>query len=329
MKKNGVLLTGAAARISQEVAVLDLLISGGLEIKQDKTLLAGYSSGSLNLLALNACFRDESPLCWNTFYKENILFKLKDNDVFELFPLTGKSILNTAPFRTFLGGILNDMNFNSYGDLPFQSFVITSQYSGLSTYWADNRNPGNAQLSPVDLFMASTSIPVLLPAQQIGNTIPNAQRNFPDGEFVDGGTWGSFVNYNAQLENYVKVNGPMEELHIVSPMRETADDLNKTKTSLLKKFEALISHLDHSKFQESFHIGLDHFLDFVTGLNTLNADNHIAENIYISMPAMNENTGFLSFGKQQSTYEQVHDWLTGEGKAQMRVPIGEFIRLNS
>lgn len=59
MVKNGIFLTGAAARISQEVAVLDILMADGLEINQDKTLLVGYSSGAMNLLALNGCFREK------------------------------------------------------------------------------------------------------------------------------------------------------------------------------------------------------------------------------------------------------------------------------
>ena len=55
--KTAVLLTGAAARISQEVAMLDQLRDKkGLVLSQDETLLTGFSSGSLNLAAINACF---------------------------------------------------------------------------------------------------------------------------------------------------------------------------------------------------------------------------------------------------------------------------------
>jgi len=328
MKKNGILLTGAAARISQEVAILDLLISEGLEIKQDKTLLAGYSSGALNLLAMNGCFRDTSPLCWNEYYKKKILFSLRDKDVFKLFPLTGKSILNTAPFRVYLSAILNDMKFNTYGELPFKSFVITSQYSGFSTHWADNRHPGHAHLSPLDLFMASTAIPVVLPSQEINSTIKDAPRDFPEGEFIDGGTWGAFTNYNTQLEDYIKENGVLEELHILSPMRETEDDFIKTKKSFLKELEALtkLNHDHHHEFGQSFNVGFGQFLTFVKGLNELNANNQIAENIYVSIPAMNDNTGFFSFGEQESTYQQVHDWMSGDGKSQLKVPVADFIQ---
>ncbi len=63
--KTAVLLTGAAARISQEVAMLDKLMDPkgcGLKISQDDTLVAGFSSGSLNLAAINACLAQEVNL---------------------------------------------------------------------------------------------------------------------------------------------------------------------------------------------------------------------------------------------------------------------------
>ncbi len=68
--KNLIMVTGAAARISQEVACIDKLRSEkGLRISQKDTMLAGFSSGSLNLLALNACFRDKAPLSWAMIIK--------------------------------------------------------------------------------------------------------------------------------------------------------------------------------------------------------------------------------------------------------------------
>jgi len=327
MVKNGIMLTGAAARISQEVAIIDLLIADGLEINQNNTLLTGYSSGALNLLALNGCFKNDSDLSWHTYYKENILFNLRDKDVFELLPLTGDSVLNTAPFRGFLSAILDDMKFESFGDLPFKSFVITSQYTDVSTHWADNKNPGSAQLKPIDLFMASTAIPVALPPQTIASLNSNPPRNFPQGEFIDGGTWGSFVNYDSQLPNFIKENGVLDELHIISPMRESAAQQHETKKSFLEKLGVLklLSGVEHDKFENTYNIGIGQFLTFVKGLNDLNGTNQIAKNIYITIPFMNANTGFFDFGKQESTYNTVYDWLTGDGKNQLKVPIADFL----
>lgn len=329
MIKNGILLTGAAARISQEVAVLDLLFADGLKISQDESFLVGYSSGAMNLLALNGCFRKENPLDWNTYYKEKILFQLKDSDVFEIFPRTGKSLLNTAPFRPFLGGILNDMGFNSFGALPFRSYVLTSQVQDLATYWANNQKPGHGQLDPTDLFMASTSIPVVLPSQEVKNTDGSVNRDFPMGEFIDGGTWGAFKNYANELGDFIKKNGPMEELHVISPMRETLEELESTKNHLIKKHSIIeTAKIDLTNFKKHFKIGLQEFLTFLSSLNTLNAKKDISQEIFVSLPAMKKNTGILSFGKQKETYDTVHDWLSGEGKDQLKVPIADFLRQN-
>ena len=329
MIKNGILLTGAAARISQEVAVLDILMADGLEINQDKTLLVGYSSGAMNLLALNGCFRNTKPLSWNNYYKDKVLFKLKEKNVFTLLPPTGKSILNTAPFRPFLGNILKDMGFNSYGDLPFKSYVITSQVHQLATYWANNQNPGHAQLDPTDLFMASTSIPVVLPSQEIKNTKNSVNRDFPLGEFIDGGTWGAFKNYADELVQFVQKNGALDELHILSPMRESDNELHETKKSLIKGLGVIENaENDLTSFKKYFKIGLNEYLTFVAGLNKLNANNEIASKIFVSMPAMKKNTPILSFGQQKKTYDTVYEWLTGDGKDQVKVPIDKFLKQN-
>ena len=79
---NAVMVTGAAARISQEVACIDKLIQDGLNINEDSTMLAGFSSGSLNLLALNACFRNDNPISWEVDYKQNTLWTLTDEKVY-------------------------------------------------------------------------------------------------------------------------------------------------------------------------------------------------------------------------------------------------------
>lgn len=246
-----------------------------------------------------------------------------------MLPPTGKSILNTAPFRPFLGNILHDMGFHSFGDLPFKSYVITSQVHNLATYWANNQNPGHGQLNPTDLFMASTSIPVVLPSQEIKNCNNSITRDFPLGEFIDGGTWGAFKNYAEELGQFVKKNGPLEELHIISPMRESESELHETKKSLIKGLGVIENaENDLSSFKKYFKIGLNEYLTFVSGLNQLNANKQIASKIYVTMPAMKKNTPILSFGRQKKTYDLVHDWLTGEGKDQVKVPIDEFLRMN-
>jgi hypothetical protein len=113
-----VLLTGAAARISQEVAILDQLMDWKeppvnglpLTLSQDDTLLAGFSSGSLNLAAINACFSTGSSLDWDTYYKQTVLFPLRNKDVYKInWPLQ-IPLLSTDPLRITLTNFLTAMN---------------------------------------------------------------------------------------------------------------------------------------------------------------------------------------------------------------------------
>lgn len=330
--KNAIMITGAAARLAQEVAMIDLLLEKGLEINQNDTMVAGFSSGSINALAINTCFRDNSPKDWNSWYKEEKLWKMKDSDVFEFLPPTFKSILNTAPFQKYMTQVMNEASVHDFGSLPFKSFVVTSQYHDKSTYWADNQIPGHAQLSPVDLFMSSTAIPVVLPSHGIGNTDPaiGNNRDFPSGEFIDGGSWGTFIHYDDKLPAFVKEHGVFEELHVISPMRETTDALNEHKRHYFRQWKEMrheIKEDDMDKFMMTFNIGLDAFITFLKGLNELNQSQSIAKNIYVSMPAMPKNTGMLSFGKQKEAYDITMQWMrSADGKGQVRVPIENFLK---
>jgi hypothetical protein len=198
-----------------------------------------------------------------------------------------------------------------------------------ATFWANNQKSGHAQLDPTDLFMASTSIPILLPSQKIKNTNDIISRDFPRGNFIDGGSFGDFEHCQDELLRFVTENGTLEELHIISPMRETLDELENTRNSLKKEhwtFQNLI--LDWSNFKMFFKIGFTHFLKFVIDLNEFNQQHKLATKIFISIPAMKESTGILSFGAQEETYYKVHEWLTGEGKDQLKLPIANFLEQN-
>ena len=133
---NAVMVTGAAARISQEVACIDKLIQQGLTLNEDSTMLAGFSSGSLNLLALNACFRNDNPISWEVDYKQNTLWTLTDEKV---YTSNGVHIplFDTAPLRATLNTFLGKMGASTFGDLPFDSYVLTFSGSKLRTEWAN------------------------------------------------------------------------------------------------------------------------------------------------------------------------------------------------
>ncbi len=79
-----VFLTGAAARISQEVAILDLLMERAvnpLTLSPADTLITGFSSGGLNVSAINASvsngeFDKDKWVSWRDF-----LFDIKNENI--------------------------------------------------------------------------------------------------------------------------------------------------------------------------------------------------------------------------------------------------------
>lgn len=323
--KNLIMVTGAAARISQEVACLDKLRAlKGLRISQSDTMLAGFSSGSLNLLALNSCFRDNSPLSWDTDYKTNLLWNLTDNKVFDHGGLH-LSILNTAPLRNTLNGFLSQAGFNSFGDLPFQSFVLTLSDRAHDTEWANNFQTINQKvLTASDLFMASTAIPVIFPWQEIGDSNSSA-RNFPEGHFSDGGTKGQFINFEQTIGAYVLANEPFESIDIISPMREAAAT---TQAQLAEG----IAKIGIKEFAEDelgdFAAGhsFESFLKFLTAIQTWQSQNGpLAASISVSTPDLPSNFGILDFDQEEAQYNATSTWIDAN-PTQFAVPLDDFVR---
>jgi len=322
--KNLIMVTGAAARISQEVACIDKLISKkGMKISQQNTMLAGFSSGSLNLLALNSCFRDKAPLSWDNDYKNNLLWKLTNDQVFKFGGLH-LSILNTHPLRETLNNFLAQGGFSVFGDLPFESFVLTLSDRVHDTEWANNFQKTNQKvLNASDLFMASTAIPVVFPWQKISDT-NSSERNFPEGHFSDGGTKGQFINFEKTIGTYVLENGPFESIDIISPMRESGTDAKAELEAGLKS----IGIKEYSKDKLGNFVASHSFGSFLTFLKAIQAwqitNGPLANSISINIPRMANNYGILDFNNEQAEYNSVCEWIDAN-PTEFAVPLDEFV----
>jgi patatin-like phospholipase/acyl hydrolase len=323
--KTAIFLTGAAARISQEVAMLDKLIEHcGLSIKQDKTLLAGFSSGSLNLAAINGAFSNNPAFDWKTYYKEQVLFPLTNDQVYKLFPSDHKlfPLLDTSPLRATLNNFLAKMNATIEGDLPFNSYVLTLSYRRFSTQWAHSRNCIDKNLNLSDLFMASTAIPLLFPVQTIASTKPKWLQ-FPGGRFADGGTRGTFDGFEEELNQFFNENEALDDMYIISPMREKSategDDLGK------EILDTVSDKFDLSKVKDFIsNISLNTFLKFLEKLQTWNATNAKIKNIYVSIPSMEKNFFILNFNKEEEQYNAVTAWVE-DNKDRLAVPLQQYL----
>lgn len=320
-----VLLTGAAARISQEVAFLDQLMEKkGLEINQETTQLAGFSSGSLNILALNACFRNDNPLDWNKDYKEGILFPLTNEKVYTKHGGIHVPVFDTAPLRVTLNSFLNEMGVEYFGDLAFNTYVLTFSERRVRTEWARSTGVNMQQsLNASDLFMASTAIPIAFPAQTIA-VKEGEDRNFPKHHFADGGTGGQFKRFEEHIGQDVLANGPYETLHIISPMREegaaAAAELEQGFNGHTLQ-EVAKERVGHFASKTTFGA----FLKFLKAIQTWQLTNGpLATNVYVNIPRLESNYGILDFNKEKEQYDAVVTWIN-ENPDQLAVPLDVFV----
>jgi hypothetical protein len=106
-----VILTGAAARIPQEAALLEELDRKGL--LKDLVFISGVSSGALNSVVLNGI--KSGKMTWENY--KNILYNLKNSDV---FVQEGKKLpVNTEPARALYKKVSEgELGYNRIGDLP-------------------------------------------------------------------------------------------------------------------------------------------------------------------------------------------------------------------
>jgi len=341
-----ILLTGAAARISQEVAMFDLLMATKdqtkglpLTISQDDTLLAGFSSGSLNLAAINACFRNCCKLPWEAYYKQQVLFPLRNNNVFKINFPPKIPLLDTAPLRKTLTNFLATMNCSEPKDLPFYSFILTCSLPSIrkrKTIWINNHNQDDLLLNLADVFMSSTAIPVVFPSQEI-RYYDDPSKLLPGDPFVDGGTLGTFDDFANNLGEYVNQNQPFDRLYIISPMREKGETESKALKEFLEKCheeingekdsiknieeEIMVKMVEHLE-----NISLNTFLKFLAALNNWRSTKNqpMASEIFVSIPAMEKNFGILNFNDEEEQYQAVIDWAANH-LDKIAIPLQQYL----
>ena len=322
--KNALFLTGAAARISQEVAIIDKLLElHRLEINPNNTMIAGFSSGALNTAAINACFRNDNPLDWDNYFKKELLFKVNNQKVYK----QNKFIpLDTNPLRKTVGDFLNDANLKTINDFSFQSYILTFSYLRLSTVWISNLFNRHQPIDLLDLMMATTAIPMLFPDQSIRNS-DNTVNKFTRGRFADGGIGGSFRRFEYYLKRYIRQNEPLDKIYIVSPMREVTDSDYEELHKMIPAAEMLKMDLKDIRLLRIFleMISQNGFDTFVKRFHKWTKKRHIANEIYVCIPKMESNYPILNFNKQQEQYEAVSEWIDNNPE-KLAIPLNEYVQ---
>jgi len=310
-KGTAIALTGAAARIVQEVALLEQLQKTGW-IKKP-CFISGTSSGALNTVMLNAILAGK--FSWKRYH--NILFNLKSDDVF--LRDGNKLPLDTDPLKTLLTSTIQDsLGFDSLGSLPYPSSISITDIRVLPlatrTYRMSNvrmNAESDPSLSLVDVLMASTAIPVLFPPvrMQLASSLPSTT-------FIDGGVAEDHIPYQAVIQ-YEKYRGAgVDTLIIISRKCDTTSQLSSEMESLGAKDKQLFEKIG-VRIENMAHEG---FIRQMKALQTNYPE--LAEHTYIYIPDFEENFHILDFNQMKDQYEITAKW----AKTHKPVPLNEYLR---
>jgi predicted acylesterase/phospholipase RssA len=310
-KGTAIAMTGAAARIVQEVALLEELQKTGWLRKP--CFISGTSSGALNTVMLNAILAKK--FSWKRYH--NILFNLKSEDV---FTRDGNKLpLNTDPLKKLLISTLQDsLGFDSLGSLPFPSSISITDIRvlplGTRTYRMSNiriNKESDPATNLVDVLMASTAIPVLFPPVRLQLTA-----SLPTTTFIDGGVAEDHIPYQAVIQ-YEKYRGMgIDTLIIVSRKCDTASQLN----SEMEMFGAKDKQLFEKIGVRVENMAREGFLKQMKELQANYPE--LAEHTYVYIPDFEENFHILDFNQMKEQYEITTKW----AKTHKPVPLNEYLK---
>jgi hypothetical protein len=322
--KTGLFFTGAAARITQEVALFDKLVEHyNIEMNPENIMLAGFSSGALNIAGVNACFRKNAPLSWDDYYKNEVLFPTQTADIYtrdKLLPL------NTKPLRNKIDSFLSVANTRDFNDFEYHTYILAFSFLRLRTFWANNDNWKHHNIVLSDLLMATSAIPIIFPDQEINRT-DSKRRRILRGRFADGGSSGSFKRFEVELGRYINSHGPLDKLFIISPMREVSSKDYETLDQYLPSNTVLnLSIKDFSLLKDFLAmISMNGFDSFVKRFEKWSRSHNIANQIFVSIPKLDDNFPILLFDHQKEQYQAVIDWVD-KNPEKLAVPIEEYVK---
>lgn len=322
--KTALLLTASGGQLAQEVATIDQLRKRKLlEIVEGETYLAGLSWGALNVVALNACFREKNPLAWDSFYLDDFLSELKNTQVYiKTDPIHWETIPLRHTFETFLG----TCGLKQVGQLPFESSFPLSCHHNLKSKWVHSFKEKNAPVVLTDLLMAATATPVLFPSQRI-QSVDGSNCGLPDCKFIDGSSAGTFKKFRKNLREVVRRNGVFETLHIVSPMRVNSKDRNLDVVEFVNQNDLddlLNEELDIVRtLVENW--SMRSFVSFLKKLEAENKRRPIALSIQVSIPHLPKHYQILDFENQTYQYQMVTDWFESN-PSELSIELSTFLK---
>jgi len=316
VKRGGtaVVITGAAARIVQEAALLETLQNTGWF--SDVCFISGTSSGALNTVMLNAIL--EKKISWDRYY--SILFNLKNDDI---FLKTGRSLpVNIEPLQTLLARVVNDsLGYKFMGDLPFISSISISDFDLVppfsKTYRLSNlkiNDESNPGFDLVEVLLASSAIPILFPAARFRDPF-----SLPNSSFVDGGVADDHIPYEAVLQ-FEKYRGfGVDTLIIVSRKSDSGSgestevqNFGKIDSKVFYKLGFWIDNLAKSGFIKSMKELQQKYPE-------------LAARTYIYIPDFEENFALLDFTDLEKQYKVTINW----ARLHKPIPLKQYLDENA
>lgn len=305
-----VVITGAAARIVQESALLENLHKNGW--LRNICFISGTSSGALNAVMLNAIL--EKKMTWERY--NSMMFRLNNDSI---YIRTGRSLpVNNEPFQNLLARVVNDsLGYTHIGDLPFQSSIsitavdIVPPFS--TTYRLSNikinveSNPG---FNLVETLLASTAIPILFPPFRFSESF-----GLPNSSFVDGGVAEDHIPYEAVLQ-FEKYRGfGVDTLIIVSRKSDSKSvisneltDFGNNDSRIFVKLSLWIDNLAMNGFIKSMKELQQKYPE-------------LAAHTYVFIPDFEENFALLDFTNMQKQHNVTAIWAESHNP----MPLNQFL----
>jgi predicted acylesterase/phospholipase RssA len=309
-----ILITGAAARIPQEAALLAELYNRGL--LNDVVFISGVSSGALNSVMLNGIL--SGRMTWAEY--KSVLFGIENSDI---FIQEGKKLpVNTEPERRFITDIVeNKLGYQQIGDLPFMTSISITHLSDLdlkkTVYRMCSRkinNETDTALNLVDILMASTSFPLAFPPVRIKNV-----KTIPDVEYIDGGVGDDHVPYKALLD-FEKFRGVgVDRVYIISRKSDSIPEVSE---------ELRILGINDRGIFDNLGISLDNILKkgIIKRLEAFTIEApELALRTYVWIPDFKADFLMFSFSNMKEQFDMTTQW----AQTHDPVPVSDYLLNNS
>lgn len=307
-------ITGAAARIVQEAALLENLQEKGW--LSNICFISGTSSGAINTVMLNGIL--ENKFTWERYH--SILFNITN---FDIFIRNGRSLpVNNEPLQNLLEKVVNDsLGYKSIGDLPYQSSISIAAVDLMPPFSATYRlsnlqinNESNPAFNLVETLLASTAIPILFPAAHFHESF-----GLPKSSYVDGGFSNDHIPFEAVLQ-FEKFRGfGVDTLIIVSRKSDTKqginDEVEKFGNADSRTFDKLSYWIDN--------LAMNGFIRSMKEIQKKYPE--LAARTYVYIPDFEENFALLDFSDMKRQYDITSTW----AETHKPVPLYQYLEENA